>query len=493
MSQALNTLLILAGMVLFKSLHLQKGARMVRSQLSCHKKLMLLILLVSFILRLYLILHGGAFYWSDETRYQVSRSAVNFIFSDDIKGALNTLSSPDHLLFKVIGIIPATFEKVFSTNPKIPALFFSLFSVLNLWVIWKISLSLGAEEAEALLTVFLLALASSFFYYSRHLLPYDNSMTFGLLALLIAVRRPAKARDSLLCGLLSMACFLTYTGYWTIAAFAMIMHVIWPRPGVFELISRAWRTGFGFFVPLFVLFMSSALFGGDLFHQFINFSHTVTQGSFSEGGTLPIEYLWHTEHLLLPLWIVAFIFSLWDVIRRTHTRRLTVGVAGVLFIHGFLFLTSVGLHKFVVYGRLSRQLVPFFCLISGCQLQRLREANAFARRTFPLLCVMMVLMAAFNFYIPMKQEFPSDFIQRARKTAETLRLKKASILFATHIYPVPKNIYLPPHKMILRARHPLQFFPYQYEGYTPEQRTALRSIDISMRLVIPEEEKFQEK
>lgn len=35
------------------------------------------------------------------------------------------------------------------------------------------------------------------------------------------------------------------------------------------------------------------------------------------------------------------------------------------------------------------------------------------------------------------------------------------------------------------ARHPLQFKPYQYEGYTPHQREFLRSTDIRMRILVP--------
>jgi hypothetical protein len=44
---------------------------------------------------------------------------------------------------------------------------------------------------------------------------------------------------------------------------------------------------------------------------------------------------------------------------------------------------------------------------------------------------------------------------------------------------------LPPTEgVVLLARpHPLQFLPYQYEGYTPAERAALRAIDIRMRLV----------
>jgi hypothetical protein len=38
---------------------------------------------------------------------------------------------------------------------------------------------------------------------------------------------------------------------------------------------------------------------------------------------------------------------------------------------------------------------------------------------------------------------------------------------------------------VYEAPHPLTFLPYQYEGYTPEQRRVLRSTDISMRLIDP--------
>jgi hypothetical protein len=56
--------------------------------------------------------------------------------------------------------------------------------------------------------------------------------------------------------------------------------------------------------------------------------------------------------------------------------------------------------------------------------------------------------------------------------------------YVQHIYPAPEPLVLPPgHAVLARAPHPLQFLPYQYEGYTPDERDKLRSTDISMRLV----------
>ncbi len=41
----------------------------------------------------------------------------------------------------------------------------------------------------------------------------------------------------------------------------------------------------------------------------------------------------------------------------------------------------------------------------------------------------------------------------------------------------------PTGRVLFRTAHPLQFLPYQYEGYVPVERALLRSNDISIRLV----------
>jgi hypothetical protein len=56
---------------------------------------------------------------------------------------------------------------------------------------------------------------------------------------------------------------------------------------------------------------------------------------------------------------------------------------------------------------------------------------------------------------------------------------------AKRLYPGPDAVTLPLHYTVLRrAPHPLQFLPYQYEGYPPSQRSALRSADIEMKLLL---------
>ena len=57
-------------------------------------------------------------------------------------------------------------------------------------------------------------------------------------------------------------------------------------------------------------------------------------------------------------------------------------------------------------------------------------------------------------------------------------------MYAHPIYPTPEAVHLPARYVVLKeARYPLQFWPYQYEGYTPAERRILRSTDIRMRLL----------
>jgi hypothetical protein len=488
------------------------------------KSLLILILFVSWVLRILLVAAGGQFYWPDEYRYQRSRDAVEHTFCGDVRHALGDLDKADHFLFRVVGVIPATVEyvvehtfrgdarhalgdsdeadhllsrvvgvtsaadeHVVEQHAKIPALFFSFFSVLCLWLIWRIALKTGAEEPEALLATFLLALASSFLYYSRHLLPYDLSMAFGLSALLVALRNPPKYRDSCLCGLLCSACFLSYNGYWTLAFFAILVHGVYSRDCSWQFISRVAASVLSFAAPLVILVGLNAARGVNFLQEYVSFAAGIRQGTFSEGWSLPFEYLWHAEHFLLPVWILAFACCLYEARSRSSSRRPGMAMAGVLFICGTLVLFSVGLHKFVVYGRLARQLVPFFCLITAYCLSRLRSTNAVSRWLLAVVCFVLALQAGLNFCRPLVQAFPREFKQRAGRMMASSG-EQYTLLYVHHIWPVHADTVSSPFTVICRQRHPLEFLPYQYEGYDPNQRRFLRSNDISMCLVVSREE-----
>jgi len=433
------------------------------------------------VLRFYLVWQGGQYYWPDERLYRASQTAAGHILSGDFPSALRTLHGAEHFLFKIVGLLPAFAEHAIGANSRIPGLFFALFSVASVLAVHQIALLLGASSSEALLTAFLLVCSTTWLYYSRHLLAYDAAMTVGLCALAVALRRPAEPRRWWSCGLLCSAAFLTYSGYWTLAVFVMLVAVTWRSSGVIESLVRAGHVGAAFATPLVALLGASTVFGGNLVDQFGSAASAITQGRFEEGWRLPLAYFWHAEHALAVVWLCSVIFAARFLPSRNDRSRLPLLAVG--FIYALLVVTSVALDAFVVYGRLARQLVPFLCLLTARQLHDFFSLARMPKHAPVLVCALIAIQAAANMWVPLRQIFPGEFRAQAREIMSAQNGRRFELLFADHIYPQPDAVDLSSHTVLARAPHPLQFLPYQYEGYTPEERARLRATDISMRLV----------
>ena len=155
------------------------------------------ILLGSLVARLVLVSFGGPGYWPDEERYERSRRIVASLWS----GELPQVSHAEHFGFQILGTVPAAIELAIGEDPRIPAIFFGLFSVVNLWLVGRIAVRAGASEVESLLAVLTLAVTNCWFYYSRHILPYDVSLTLALAGLWWALDNTASARVAGVSGL----------------------------------------------------------------------------------------------------------------------------------------------------------------------------------------------------------------------------------------------------------------------------------------------------
>lgn len=445
------------------------------------------LLVISLSLRIVLIFSGGQYFWPDEDRYENSRLAAEQLLAGNKRGAIETLHTAVNPLYGVLSVLPAIAEHFIGEDLRIPAIFFASFSVLNLWLLGLIVLALGAEEREALLATLLLALSSTFFFYSRHLLPYDTALTFGFLSILVGIKRPAKTTNSVLSGLLALFAFLVYTGYWAMVVFSFLTHVFFELPNTLkERARRALLWGSAFVLPLLaVLALSNLLFENPLLSQFLLFTSMVTQGLFAEGWSLPFEYLWHAEHLIMLFWFAAFIFAIRKLVLKESNKRIAFGLLGFLVIYIGLVAFSVILEKFVVYGRSARQLVPFLCILGAYGLESMWIAPQRIRRLAALLFVGIALQAAVNFWPVFVQDFPIEFRETATAYLASTDEDQFEFLYAGMIYPEPaETIFDRPYQIRLQSRHPLQFLPYQYEGYTPAQRQLLRSMDISMRLIV---------
>lgn len=455
-----------------------------------------IILAISLLLRWMLVFRGGQFYFSDEGRYETSRAVVDrFASGNFAEGFTQLFTAPEHVGFKIIGILPALAERVTRESSILPALFFSLFSVLNLYLMYLISKRTGAPERESLYALVFAALSMSLLYFSRHLMPYDPAMTFGLLAFYLALTGKPDVKSSLACGALGFLCFITYNGYWPLAGLAMTVNSLRGYTKFIPFIQKGLHTAFGFALPA-VFLISTAWFSGvNMLNEYQAFAATVSQGSFEEGWSLPFEYFWHAEHLVViafaSLSIVAMILS------GERSKPLFLWAAAILIVYLCLAIPSVFMHSFVVYGRLARQIMPFLVLLSAAGFAHLEGAFSSRRSVVQLLLSMILIQAAWNYTGAYRLVYPREFSAKAQAAYPEFTFSEKRLIFGAptlcqnngYVAEYVKRFDAPPESnlpvdgvILLSAPHPDNFLPYQYEGYTYEQRQYLRELKPEMRL-----------
>jgi hypothetical protein len=425
---------------------------------------------------------GGQNYWPDEDRDNPDR-ILRALIDRDAKEIFSGLDDPHRPVFTALAIVPAAISRVTGHGPIVETLFFSMASVISIWLLAAVAGELGADEVESVLAAGLLAISTSFLYWSRHVQSYDLAMMFALLALLVGIQRGPTVGRLYWCGLVGGLAFLAYPGYWStvvaVAAFCVIRRWTTWRQAVWNTLVVV---GGVLTLPGFAIAVS-AVSGGKMLERFVTYSDIIAEGSFQEGWSLPFEYLWHSEHLLFVLWLASV---LWAVARFDIRTRVGAGLFAAFLIYALLIIFSVGLSKFMVYGRLARQVVPFLCLIAAAAVSSLWQSPD-TRVRFAAFAIIgaVIIQAAVNFSQPLMQSFPADFIARNRPDASvTAQYQRLMWVNTKHLFPGPEPVTLPAHYVTLAAaRHPLAFLPYQYEGYTPERRAVLRSADTRMQLI----------
>lgn len=460
------------------------------------KWIVISILFVSLVLRWILIFRGGQYYISDETRYEVSRDAARLVVQGQAGEAFRQFTiSPEHLGFKVVGILPALIEHIAGPSLVIPALFFSLFSVLNLYLIFLLSRHIQASSTESLYALFFSASCLSLLYYSRHLFPYDMAMSFGLLALYTALARPQGMKASLACGSLSLLCFLTYNGYWPLAGFAMIVNALINDSKIKGILKKAAVTGTGFLAPLALLIIVMFWSGTNMVSAYQLFATSITQGSFEEGWSLPFEYFWHAEHATILFLGLLAVYAIIGIFR-IKQKQASVGAYGVVFIYICLLIPSVFLHSFVVYARLARQLLPFLILLAANGLAQL-EQHKVARYNIPMAVLAVILVqAVWNFGSSYQLYYPRQFSEELQAQFHGFEFSSKRLAYGAptvcqnngyvientkYFLSAPTTTQSVEGEILRDISHPVNFLPYQYEGYTPEQRQEFREQRIRMR------------
>jgi hypothetical protein len=357
--------------------------------------------------------------------------------------------------------------------------------VANLWLVYGLARRTGRSAKEGLLALFLMACTCTMYRYSRHLLPYDMSIFFALLTLYV-VHGKQTGLPMALAGLSAFMVFMTYNAFWLLSGLVFLY-------GVYEL--RAQRKVLAFMVGGYLLlpvlqFVVGGALGLSYLQSLQNFSATITQGGFAEGVWIGWAYLWHSEHLLLLVWLAGIVLALRG--KRESTLLVWLGFVGVMYL--VLVLGSNVFEKFVVYGRSMRQMVPFLCLVAAAGIMRVP-------RIVPAVILIALIQSAMNAIPVLQQRFPAEVLAEVQEEYEDLSVMLAvrgpelhvapeligpsRYVLVNHraLVPIIGTSELPEGTVLFSTPHPFQSKLYQYNGLNKTERKIIDTSDQSIRLI----------
>ncbi len=448
-------------------------------------------------LRMALVAGGGQFFFPDEARYSVSREAAALLAKGDWRaGVALPFEGGDHVGFKFLGILPALAERLVGTSDWLPGSFWSIFSLGSIGLTGLIAGRLGGGPAAQFWVTAAAATSATLFYYSRHLLPYDAAMALALAALYVALGRERKGEIGwvLLAGFMGGCGFLVYYGYWMLVGLTLLIGAICGQTRWSHRLGRVALVVTGAVGAITVAWAINREWGSNqMFLRAREFSGTINQGDY-RGSLMTWEFLGRTEGLWLGAALLFGVFSGVSGWRAWRSAKNIGGAAAggwamgaVLALWISFTVTGDWLNKFVVYGRLIRQMTPWLCLAFG-----FGAAGWLARRDRRWSLGLMAVLAL-NAAWAMSAALALDFAGSFRRQWEPVLAAKQSAGASADAYYRFVNVAHYVHEAevlagkpveTLAARsHPFGFDPYLYEGFSPAERARRRAVDHRMRLV----------
>ena len=451
---------------------------------------------------------SGQLYWPDEYRYLHTLHVLDELRKGDVSRAVywifgsegGVASRPSYILVSMApALVQGLANAIFGVQPTDPS-FYRIPGVANVLislgltlVLYRIVFLLTGDRLLAWLGAAVHGLLANTNLYVRHLFPYDTSLLLFLVSVMLLLEQTDSLRRAWiragLAGLLSGTAATTYPGY---DLFLLVPLTL--------LVSRrpfAWR--------LLVLFVAAAaavpllweatarLAGFSFVEASQGFSSTVVQGTYEEGFSFLPLYLVEVEGLAgLMLGALLLVFGILAIQRRFSRTETAIILAAAAAYLVYAVAVQV-FHRTVFYGRLVHMYLPFVVLAA---MLAIRELKAPALRYG---VVMTLLAVSFLSFVPaadsaLTLRFPKD-LERELKVAEAgariCSLGKGQdqqteelaadcdvvIENGRHLYPLPEQwSSVPPAGFVLAVeyRHPMQFSPYWFEGYKPEERKRLR-------------------
>jgi hypothetical protein len=140
--------------------------------------------------------------------------------------------------------------------------------------------------------------------------------------------------------------------------------------------------------------------------------------------------------------------------------------------------------------------MPFLILLAASGLGILSRAlQPTGQKIAQIVLWMIFVQSVWNFSNTFRVAYPRDFVRDAQAQYPDFTFSPKRFLFgapeicehngyamqnAKYFLAAPETALPVPGQTLLAASHPVNFLPYQYEGYTPEQRQAFRKVQLRM-------------
>jgi hypothetical protein len=404
-----------------------------------------------------------------------------------------------------------------------------IFSLIVSFLFYKISLLLfKGNNAVAIIGTMVYSLLANNNIYIRHILPYDTSMLFFLIGILLALKATKEKyldvdlTHIVFSGLATGIGFTIYPGFYFLppVVFSLIAFFK-PRGDHFSRRILGCLLFGAAAVSVLLLFEIAARFAeASYMVRLAEITSMTFQGSFSEGFTFLPKYLVIVEQsagALILVLALTFLASTVVLSARLPTTfihdRLRIMVSIIFLAYCYQAFSSYVQHNMSWYGRLLHGYAPFLVWAAIAQLSKIRTTS------YRRLGYGMLVIASFHSFYSFSREYiplayPRDALYAheiesmineddivceteamtilsstflpGRATAMGDKSKYKLVNFC-YFYPLGDdyNAYSPyGYSLLYKGRHFISFPAYGFEGHSIRERRLLRDRNYQLEIYI---------
>ena len=431
-------------------------------------------------------------------------------FSQAIAYFFNALARPG---FVFVSLIPAGCQlllvhfKIISFTSlhfyDIPSFFNAVVTVINSVLFFRILILLVSDQMIALGGTIAYSLLVNTNLYIRHLFPYDYSLFFFFIALLLILRdvtnKQSRVSTAVVCGILCAFGFLVYPGYYAAALIIAFFFVVSVR--------------LNFIVSAMYLFcfldtvMFSEWVGNKVGLYYLNElclwsskQSIIHHSGASEGFFFIVQYLNEVEGLIGVLLFSLFVLYYFYLVFKDSTVFKWLLIA-MFFIYSLNAIWGFILSQTVFYGRTLHMYIPFLVLAAARAISLIPQQRG--RRVLVTVLISCSILSFIPFaYTYSRLSYPGDlffkylshvqlnkifWVSSNGKLPPDVDKKYSAILLNFESYDnigcqppsFPSNMF-----RAITQSHPLNFYAYTFEQYSPQERAWIKKERCQMQVYI---------